>query len=184
VETPRVRTLRIGVLVLAMALLGRPLYEGALEPLRASDHPLRTIRDCAVRVQRSHTDAGRSVYNAARAETGHPFFYYLRHLGPWTFAEAPEPHEVRRHLSSDDRQSPVIVGRDDFPALALAVTADREPDRGVARVNLQPSDSRDLVVGAISPAGVIIVLPGPYQVCVGPAVLAGWRAVGERTTVD
>lgn len=179
-------TLHTWVVVPVMVLLIAPAYEGVVDRLRQPNHPLQTLRACALEIQRTSSEAGRSVYNAAHTGVSHPYFYYLRSLGPWTFAEAPEAEEVRRRLLNPEEQSPVVVSRAGFGALmvALGPRDQRTPEVSRASLDDEPIDSRQTTVTGVTDRDghVIVVLPGPYQACVPPAVAAGWIAVGDGTT--
>jgi hypothetical protein len=168
------------IVVPLMVLLMAPTYEEMIVRLRRPDHPLRTIRDCALHIQETSADAHRGVYNAARGGAGHPLFYYLRALGPWKFEDRPAPAQVRRAVLQ--QAQPVLVVEQDFGAVITAVTPPRDAAAGAARASLEtpdaPAAANASVVGVLQPGGVVVLLPGPYQVCVPPVVAAGWEAVG------
>ncbi len=183
--TSPLATLHMWVIVPLMVLSIAPTYERVVDRLRRPDHPLSTLRDCALAIQRTSPEAGRSVYNAAHATASHPYFYYLRSLGPWTWADAPADDEVRRRLLGRAQQSPMIVSSEDLGAVMLAVARPEQRTSELARVALdQPIDSHQTTVSGVTDRDglVIVVLPGPYQACVSPVVAAGWHAVGDGTT--
>lgn len=179
-------SLHMWIVVPLMMTMSAATYEAAVVRLRQPDHPLHTIRDCTVKVQRTAADAGRGLYNASRAKADHPYFYYLRGLGEWTFADAPDAGEVRRRLRV--AAAPVLVASDDFAALVAAVGAGQGVGAPGTRASLDdPAESaQTMVSGVIDRFGIILVLPGPYQTCVAPALGAGWRAIGTgaSTRVD
>lgn len=178
-------TLHTWIVVPLMVLSIAPAYEGVVDRLRRPDHPLRTVRDCALEVQRANPGVSRRVYNAAHATASHPYFYYLRSLGPWIWADTPADGEIRRRLLDPAQQSPVLVARGDFDAVISALgPRDRHPTE-VAHVSLDDllESRQTAVTGVIDRVGeVIVVLPGAYQACVTPVVAAGWHAVGGGTT--
>jgi 4-amino-4-deoxy-L-arabinose transferase-like glycosyltransferase len=173
------------VVVPLMVLLIVPAYEGVVDRFRRPNRPLSTLRACAVEVQRTSANAaGHSVYNAASRNTSHPFFYYLRSIGPMTFAEAPSEQEIRRRLVDREDESPMIVSRDGFTTMMVALRPRRSPELARVSWDDEPIDSRQTAVSGVTDRDghLIVVLPGPYQACVLPVVAAGWIAVGDGTT--
>jgi hypothetical protein len=169
--------LRTWMLALIVAFTIASGYEGALNRLQRPDHPLRTLRDCAVHVQRTNAGAGRGVYNAARALANHPYYYYLRSLGPWRFADEPEADELQRRLV--DGGQPTLVSRENLDVVSKAMASKRGPQDDVAHASFEARvPAAGPVTGIVSADGVVVVLPGPYKTCVAAAVEAGWRALG------
>ncbi len=173
------------VVVPLMVLVMAPAYEHVVDRLRHPNHPLQTLRACAHEIQRTNPDAGRTVYNAAHTGVSHPYFYYLRSIGPWTFADAPAAEDVRQRLLAPS-PSPILVSREGFGALVVALGSrdKREPEVARASFDDEPIDSRQTAVTGVTDRDghIIVVLPGPYQACVPPAAAAGWIAVGDGTT--
>jgi 4-amino-4-deoxy-L-arabinose transferase-like glycosyltransferase len=155
-----------------IAVLPWHAYGLTLTYLHASNHPLRALRDCARSVQALDQHAVSGVYNAATATQSHSYFYYLRAVGPWQAARPDQPHELQRRLVDPNAQTPVIMSVGDYDVWRLG--------RGLSDVlhvtGRQPS-------GVAPDPSVIILLPGPYEACVAPAVTAGGRPVGGNPGV-
>lgn len=144
-------------------------YHRILERMTTPDRPLSVAGECAANVRRSGVPVGEGFYNAAALAADHPYYYYLRHTGPWLLANQPVDDQLRRRLFVPGAQTPIVLSRKDYELLTVRVdalwaaeTAGRPPLTGIAR-----EDS------------VVVLLPGPYAACVAPAVAAGGEEVGD-----
>lgn len=164
-------------LVPLLVVLAAPAYGAAMQGLAHRDQPLSTLRDCALEVQRTNAGAGRAVYNAAQTAASHPYYYYLRALGPVTFAIEPAPDDVRLRLVAG--LQPTLVSRDDLGRAVAAASSGRHHPRGGEHAQQgPPMESRHPALTSVARGdGVVVILPGPYSVCAAPAVAAGWEAV-------
>jgi 4-amino-4-deoxy-L-arabinose transferase-like glycosyltransferase len=146
-------------------------YHRILERMTAPDRPLGVAGECAANIRRSGVPVGEGFYNAAALAADHPYYYYLRHTGPWLLADHPVDDQLQRRLFVAGAQTPIVLSRKDYELLTVRIatlwtahgeTASRPPLTGIAR-----EDS------------VVVLLPGPYAACVAPAVAAGGEEVGD-----
>jgi hypothetical protein len=157
---------RAAVAVAVLAILPWRGYEQIFANLHVSRHPVRTVGDCIRALQTSNPVGARGVYNAATTITSHAYFYYWRDLG-WETADRRRVEEVRRRLVNAGAQSPVLLSEQDYD-LWRQSSESREVGNALGR---QP--------GGIAPdQSLIMLLPGRYEACVEPAVIAGARPVG------
>jgi 4-amino-4-deoxy-L-arabinose transferase-like glycosyltransferase len=147
-------------------------YHRILDRMTTPDRPLRVISDCAAKIRHSGAAVGDGFYNAATLVADHPYFYYLRAVGPWQVAEHPDDDLLRQRLFVAGAQTPIMLSRKDYELLTVRVdrlwteaNAARPPLTGIAI-------ERD--------ASVVVLLPGPYAACVAPAVTAGGEEVGDN----
>jgi hypothetical protein len=157
---------RVAVAVAVLAILPWEGYEQIFAKLHISRHPLRTVGDCIRALQASNPVNAPGVYNAATTTWSHAYFYYWRDLG-WETADQRRVEEVRRRLVNPTAQSPVLLSDRDYDGWRLS-NESREVGNALGR---QP--------GGIAPdQWLIMLLPGRYEACVEPAVIAGARPVG------
>ena len=107
--------------------------------------------------------------------------YYPRHLGPWIDSSVVPPAELSRRLDTVGAQTPVILSMDDYVAIG-----GRRPAGHTKASGSTPTPW----VGAAPMAGtlpvgfaigeVVILLPGPYETCAGPAARAGSNGLPSR----
>ncbi len=158
---------RAALALAIIAVLPWHAYGLTLTYLHASNHPLRALRDCARSVQTLDRHAVSGVYNAATEMESHSYFYYLRTLGPWQAAGADRSSELLRRLVDPKAQTPVTMSEADYDTWRQG--------SGLSDVlhatGRQPS-------GVAPDPSLIILLPGPYEACVSPAVMAGGQPVG------
>jgi 4-amino-4-deoxy-L-arabinose transferase-like glycosyltransferase len=152
-------------LVIAALVLPVDGYAPRVRRLSFDNHPLRATRDCGLEVQRTHPAAARGVL-AAGAVLHHSYFFYLRHLGPYVYADATALEEVERRLHDPDSQTPVIVSVDTYKALGGTAPAGGPSD--TPPTPARSSERRPMPPG-YAIGEVIVLLPGPYGRCVEPA---------------
>jgi hypothetical protein len=148
----------------ALVLLMLPLdrYFENVRLVASVRHPMRTIRDCTVEVQRTVPGVAPGVLRATGEVLHHAYYFYMRHTGGWLVADPPA-HTAAIRDALDGPHRPVLVTR----AQQRALWARGEAPPGV----LLEDD-------------VAMLLPGPFAVCVPRALAVGGRPIPEtRTTV-
>ena len=174
---------RTALTVLAIGLVAAFLpisgYTYRVARFSSVDHPLRTARDCGLAVQAS--GAARGVLYAS-GDIHHAYFYYLRHLGPWIDSSVVPPAELSRRLDTVGAQTPVILSMDDYVAIGGRRPAGHTKASGPALTT--PWVGAAPLAGTL-PVGfaigdVVILLPGPYETCAGPAARAGSNGLPSR----
>jgi 4-amino-4-deoxy-L-arabinose transferase-like glycosyltransferase len=140
----------------ALTLLFLPVgtYTPRVERFSSIDHPLQSVRDCAMAVQASGASPPTGFFRHSGA-IHHGFTYYLRPLGPWldVTAAAAESDELSGRIGVVGAHSPVVMSKEAFLHLARGSGAAVPPA---------------VVIG-----GVVMVLPGPYETCVPRAINGG-----------
>lgn len=172
----------VRILTLAALALVLPVsaYLTILERTTIADHPLRSVRNCAARVHASGAPAGNGVYDAVQGMRSHSYYYYLRGIGAWKSVDRVHADELGRRLFVPGHQTPVIMSRRDYMAL-LTRPGERPPSWMTTSAADRPGGPQG---GPVLPGGVsadpqiVIILPGPFQACVSPAVEAGGVYVG------
>jgi 4-amino-4-deoxy-L-arabinose transferase-like glycosyltransferase len=146
-------------------------YAHRVQRFSTIDHPLRTIRDCALAVQATGASPG---VLAASGDLHHAYFYYLRRLGPWMAGDSAPEGELARRLEDPHAQTPVILSMADYVALG-----GRAPAGGPATPMLFSPVAAGAHLTRPLPRGVsigdvvVILLPGSYEPCAVPAARAG-----------
>jgi 4-amino-4-deoxy-L-arabinose transferase-like glycosyltransferase len=163
--------LRTGMAAAFTVILPIQGYHRILDRMTTLDRPLRVISDCAAEVRQSGAVVGEGFYNAAALVADHPYYYYLRDVGPWLLADRPDDGELRRRLFVPGEQTPIVLSRKDYELLTVRV----------ARLWTGEPPGRPPLTGiAIErEAAVVVLLPGPYATCVDPAAAAGGEEVGD-----
>lgn len=165
--------------VTLLALLLQAQIQGylvRLDRVGSIDHPLRSLRDCGMEVQRSGVPVATGVY-VLPAETHHTYFYYLRDLGEWVSVTTPEPGAVEQRLNTVGQQTPVVMSRQAYEALLASKAPGRVLTDSRETASTAESDSwqqaNDMPAAVGSDRLVVLLLPGPYGRCVAPVVAAG-----------
>lgn len=155
------RLLAIGIVAL-IALV--PAYSSTIARLAVVDHPLRTIRDCAVAATPSPTTHVYPSYDELR---DHSFFYYLRGAGPWIeHNDSPKLDELQLRLYAPGQHSLVILSAADYGNLiAQQASGDAKAGGMPPGLSLSPD--------------VVLLTPGPFERCTAAAVAAGGRRLGD-----
>ena len=169
----------VGLLVLCLVLPFRT-YMDKVHQLSRVDHPLRAIRDCALNLPSTGAPAHVGVLQASRDELAHPYYYYLWRTGPWVEAGDFSPADVIGRLVVPGKQTPIIIATRDYKTLVTGLTS-APPRAGGGWPSL---DVHDLAVargglraGVMTEDPVVVLLPGPFRVCVGPALESGARSL-------
>lgn len=160
-------------------------YHRTLEHITMVHHPLRALRDCVRDVQDSSADAGDGVYNAARARTYHSYYYYLHELGPWVEADRPERGELQRRLAERGKQTPILLSAQDYRTAVLRPESTGVPGAPDGAHNAPRDAPQDFTIFSIAAEeNVVILLPGPYNVCAEKGVAAGGDVINSTTMPD
>lgn len=102
------------------------------------------------------------VYPAYRQLLNHSYYYNLRRVGPWIEHDGtPKNDELRSRLLVPGQQTLVIVFRSDYETFMEQIALDAEAVRMPAGLALL----EDLV----------LLTPGPFEVCATAAIAAGGR---------
>jgi 4-amino-4-deoxy-L-arabinose transferase-like glycosyltransferase len=163
--------LRVGIAAAFTLILPIAGYHRIIDRMIAPNHPLRAIADCAEHVRRFGTPVGEGFYNAAALVADHPYYYYLRHVGPWLVADHPVDDQLRQRLFVAGTQTPIVLSRKDYELLTVRVAS-------VAATSGE-TPGRPLLTGIAPEESVVVLLPGPYAACVAPAAAAGGEEVGD-----
>jgi 4-amino-4-deoxy-L-arabinose transferase-like glycosyltransferase len=171
----------IGV-ILVGCLMPLSAYEAQLRRLDAIDHPIRSARDCALAVQASQNLGHSGIYKMS-GDTDHPYFYYLRRLGPYLFPDQAGPGELARRLEVDGAQTLVVLSAEDYiylgGMLALpppVVNVDSGLVPGVSEAAKSARLTHGLPPAVAISDSVVILFPGPYASCARVTAHAGPRA--------
>jgi hypothetical protein len=149
---------RTWLVLLVLALMPLPAYRQSIGALASARNPMRTARDCVVRVQSQTDGAVRPGLDVEVPDTSmsHSLYYYFRHVRPWT----------RAGLASSFDQS-VDASAGGQPALVqttgLEEGSGSEPSGDGRRRAASPAARIDFN----TPSRVTLLLPGPYAVCAG-----------------
>jgi 4-amino-4-deoxy-L-arabinose transferase-like glycosyltransferase len=164
----RQTALRAGIAAAFTLILPIEGYHKVIGRMTTIDRPLSVIGECAAKVRhQSGAAVGEGFYNAAALVADHPYYYYLRHVGPWLLADHVSDDQLRQRLFVEGAQTPIVLPRKDYELLTVRI------DR------LWTADSRPPLTGIAPEEKVVVLLPGPYAACVAPAVAAGGEEVGD-----
>jgi 4-amino-4-deoxy-L-arabinose transferase-like glycosyltransferase len=138
-----------GVAVLLLAAGPARAYPGTYSRLGTETHPMRTLRDCLVRVRAFQSSAGeRQAPMFVWLPTGyqHPFFYYFANVG-WSMHDDYGDDALRAALDEDDARMSVLMPLRDYERFLLRT------GRSMTMVPAQRLGSS------------IMLLPGPMSAC-------------------
>jgi hypothetical protein len=103
---------------------------------------------------------GTNVYPPYAELLEHSYYYYLRPVGPWVeHAGSPKNDELQSRLFTPDQQTLMLVFRADY-------------ERFAQETQLQSS-------GLALLHDIVLLTPGPFEVCSAAAVAAGGRKLGN-----
>jgi hypothetical protein len=145
----------------AVLLLVLPLdrYFENIRRVTTINHPLRTLRDCAIDVHRTSPQTAAGVLRASGDVLHHSYYYYMRHTGRWVIADPPNDGAALQHALSSHEMMPALVTRTQQKALA--------------------QDGRSAVSGVLVEDEVAVLLPGPFEACIPRALAAGARPLPQ-----
>jgi 4-amino-4-deoxy-L-arabinose transferase-like glycosyltransferase len=157
---PRSHLAFAATLCLLASVLPLPGYFARIASTHVINRPFRAMRDCfAAEAQAGRVNPQGSIVPFGEQPT-HTFFYYFRHLGPYTHREQAFDEDVMTQLVNPAMYAPAI-----FTPLAYEAWIKRHP--------------LPLIDGVRAQLQSVILLPGPYAACVTPAISAGavpiWR---------
>ena len=153
---------RLWLGLLVFSLLPFPAYRQSLGTLFDDTAPLRTVRDCIVRVQSKlgGTPPPGLYVDVPDAVMSYPLYYYFRKVRPWT---RPDPSSA---VPPGEPLESIVDGR---PTLIWKPPGadDRQLRLSDASTHSPASSLANVVLGS----DVLLLLPGPYAACAdaGPA---------------
>jgi len=126
-------------------------YEIALIRALQEDHPMRSARDCLLKVRAQELAAGRhapGIYTVSEQKWMlHSHFYYFRRLGKWERGDTLDDRVVADGLFVSGEQRPIIIGDADYQTFKV-----RYRDALVAIPMLRLREA-------------LLLMPGPYALC-------------------
>jgi 4-amino-4-deoxy-L-arabinose transferase-like glycosyltransferase len=181
--------------VVIMALIGAAtlpitLYREGVSLMWAGEHPLRAARDCLEPLVAGATGddphSGEPMVRGpgvwAEGVLTHPFFYYLRTLGPWQEREDASDPTVYMHLYAPSKYRPVLLSNDLYAEFIREVGSDGPAliERAARKAGMNPSDlaaiAQRSTIGVVRSANpAVLLLPGPYGMCATEQVTGALR---------
>ncbi len=138
-------------IAILLSVVPAQAYEDTRVHLRREDHPMRSARDCVVRVRERERSAGRpapGIYAVGQQKWMlHSHFYYFRRLDPWERGDVLDDRIVSEGLFEPGHQRPILIDDADYQAFK---TGHAEALLSVPAVRLR---------------SVLLLLPGPYAAC-------------------
>jgi len=116
--------------------------------------PMKTLRDCLLRVQSQGAPTG--VYVHTPEEGQWKYAYYLRDPG-WRTDEAADDSKLDERLLSASGRRPVFMRQSGFESFRRSIASDASRRDDLVRLNAIPWILWD--------DGWMMLLPGPYGVC-------------------
>ncbi len=151
---------------LLLAALPLAAYPRQLTTARSVDRPLGALAACLITESAGGALPGTFVEHSEGLP--HPFYYYLRHAGPWQ-TEGDVSVEIERRILAGSPPSLVLLQRPTWEA-ARAEALSRP-----AGESLTPLFDAGLYV----PNDRVLVVPARYWKCLAAAVDAGGRQVNQ-----
>jgi hypothetical protein len=147
----------VGVLLLVVLPFDAYRNVKALEVAQAKydGTPMRTLRDCLLRVQVEGAPAGVYVHTADAGQW--KYAYYLRKPG-WQTGEAGDEGKLRARLLTPADERPVFLQEADFDAFRASIASHPDESSDLARL--------DGIARITWDDHWMILLPGPYARCV------------------
>jgi hypothetical protein len=161
---------RVVVPLLVAGLLPLPEYRALLSRLDdVGDHRMRSARDCILRTAAPEvagsSPGGMYVSGFASGAFGHEHYYYFRKIRPWERADSPSFETIFRYLYDPAHPKPALLQDAIYQDFMHWVASSEGP----ASNSVAASPPR------IAFGYVVLVLPGPYAVCLQETSLAGHR---------
>jgi hypothetical protein len=161
-------------LSLVLILYAWPMaqYGAVLETTDRIDKPMRVARDCvldqyqALRATAPGTRSKIYVHLPPGLGLTHNYYYYYRALDEWEQPEEYDDAFLESRLFMTGDQTPTLIIREEYDRFLQRIGgADslRQEPPGFVRLGLGAADTRDM----------LLLLPGPFAVCVEPGVSAG-----------
>jgi 4-amino-4-deoxy-L-arabinose transferase-like glycosyltransferase len=142
------------------------IYVAKVQKTTKVDHPLRALRDCGLALQKAGAEVGKGTYVVAAEGMSHPYFYYLRHLGPWVETGGALGSDMPKRLHDPGWQMPILMSKRQYAEWHA------QPDALGPEAPLRVQAENELV----------ILLPGPFRSCAAPMIAAGGRPVDAEAT--
>ncbi len=158
-----VRGTAVALLLTALPIAAYPLQ---LATARSVDRPLGALASCLVEESAGETLPGTFVEHSEGLP--HPFYYYLRHAGPWQ-TEGDVSVEIERRVLAGDPASLVLLQRSTWETERAEVLSRPGGE------SLTPLFDAGLYV----PNDRVLVVPARYWKCLAAAVDAGGRQMSQ-----
>ena len=148
-------TPRLAACLLVVLLLPVSAYAQNLARLEDGPAPLRTLRDCLLRVEATTSGRPAGLYvDVPDSQMEHPAYYYLRQVRPWTRASSLEPVRLAPYLDDPARARPILIAASRYQELLRDSEIDASPDVTRASPSMVVLDD-----------ALLVLLPGPYAAC-------------------
>ena len=138
-------------IALLVAILPGRAYEDQLRRTVRYDDPMRTARDCMVRVRQQEFDAhhpAQSIYVVGEQKWMlHSHYYYFRQLGRWERSADVVDGVLEQGLFAPGYERPILIGDADYQAFKAR--------HGAALTDLRLLRLRE----------ALLLMPGPYAAC-------------------
>ncbi len=167
--------LGIGVVTLLLPL---PTYVASLKHGSREPHPLRAIRECAAPLRAARR---RPVVFSPAPELPHSYYYYLRRIGQWRWADGTSPDEIRLRAQGPRGRTLLILSEAQYEAAAAVWTPLLRVQDGRAVLTDAPRPGEPRVVSLSPYRGYVMLLPERYRVCADDVLAAhGAIMVGSQ----
>jgi 4-amino-4-deoxy-L-arabinose transferase-like glycosyltransferase len=138
---------------LLLSILPINSYEDSFRDTSVERHPLRSARDCLVRVRAQELEAQRpapGIYAIGEEKWFlHSYFYYLHHVGGWQRSQTLDEQATANALFVPGEQRPVLMNEANYRLLKSRY------------------DDSVQAVPMLALSHVLLLMPGPYSAC-GP----------------
>ena len=143
---------RIAAVLLVAVLLPLPAYAQNLARLGDGEAPLRTLRDCLLKVQVENGGSAGFYVDVPDPEMAHAAYYYFRRVQPWRRAESASVFEILPYVADPNRFQLVLIAKSRYDRLVHSGFDPPLPDyaRAVPIVSFDDLD---------------VLLPGPFGAC-------------------
>jgi 4-amino-4-deoxy-L-arabinose transferase-like glycosyltransferase len=146
---------RLSVPVLVLALLPVSAYAATLNRLNLDVAPIRTARDCLLAAETASGATPVGLYvDVPDYLMGHPVYYYLRQVRPWTRAQPVGPVRIATYLLG--------------PARPILITGERYREFLDGATDGVPVDYQKAAAPIVTFADNWLLLPGRFGACRPP----------------
>jgi 4-amino-4-deoxy-L-arabinose transferase-like glycosyltransferase len=148
---------RLAAPLLVLALLPVSAYAETLGRLNLDVAPIRTARDCLLGAESAAGTSPAGLYvDVPDYLMGHPVYYYLRQVRPWTRAQSVGPVRIARYLLDPSSPRPVLISGERYQEFLHGATD------GV------PVDYEKASAPIVTFADNWLLLPGRFGACRPP----------------
>ena len=145
---------RVATPLLVLALLPVSAYAQTLARLNLDVAPIRTARDCLLAAESAAGASAAGLYvDVPDYLMGHPVYYYLRQVRPWTRAQSVGPVRIARYLVDPSAPRPILISRARYQEFLDGATDGIAVDYAKAAPAIETF------------ADNWLLLPGPYAAC-------------------